>query len=75
LLAWLVAWLLGCLVAWLLACLLAQSAREISFQLNLVLSGVAPSANIINRANKKIVYSFQTLSLPFLSGLRGALAP
>lgn len=35
------------------------------FQLNLVLSGI----HIINRANKKIVYSFQTLSLPFFTSL------
>ena len=35
------------------------------FQLNLVLSGI----NIINRQNRKIVYSFQTLSLPFFTSL------
>ena len=35
------------------------------FQLNLVLSGI----HIINRQNKKIVYSFQTLSLPFFTSL------
>jgi LAGLIDADG DNA endonuclease family len=34
-------------------------------QLNLVLSGI----HKINRANKKIVYSFQTLSLPFFTSL------
>ena len=35
------------------------------FQLNLVLSRI----HIINRQNKKIVYSFQTLSLPFFTSL------
>ena len=35
------------------------------FQLNLVLSGI----HVINRQNKKIVYSFQTLSLPFFTSL------
>ena len=35
------------------------------FKLNLVLSGI----HIINRQNKKIVYSFQTLSLPFFTSL------
>ena len=35
------------------------------FQLNLVLSGI----NIINRQNRKIVYSFQTLSLTFFTSL------
>ena len=35
------------------------------FQLNLVLSGI----HIINRPNKKLVYSFQTLTLPFFNSL------
>ena len=35
------------------------------FQLNLVLSGI----HIINRPNKKLVYSFQTLTLPFFTSL------
>ena len=35
------------------------------FQLNLVLSRI----HIINRQNKKIVYSFQILSLPFFTSL------
>ena len=35
------------------------------YQLNLVLSGI----HVINRQNKKIVYSFQTLSLPFFTSL------
>ena len=35
------------------------------FQLNLVLSEI----HIINRVNKKLVYSFQTLSLPFFTNL------
>ena len=35
------------------------------FKLNLVLSGI----HIINRQNKKLVYSFQTLSLPFFTSL------
>jgi hypothetical protein len=35
------------------------------FQLNLVLSGI----HIINRPNKKLVYSFQTLSLPYFTSL------
>ena len=35
------------------------------FQLNLVLSRI----HIINRQNKKLVYSFQTLSLPFFTSL------
>ena len=35
------------------------------FQLNLVLSGI----HIINRTNKKLVYSFQTLSLPYFTTL------
>jgi LAGLIDADG DNA endonuclease family len=44
---------------------LTQEIWKISIQLKLVLSGV----HIINRANKKIVYSFQTLSLPFFTFL------
>ena len=35
------------------------------FQLNLVLSGI----RIINRPNRKLVYSFQTLTLPFFTSL------
>jgi hypothetical protein len=35
------------------------------FQLNLILSGI----HVINRPNKKLVYSFQTLSLPFFTSL------
>ena len=35
------------------------------FKLYLVLSGI----HIINRQNKKLVYSFQTLSLPFFTSL------
>jgi hypothetical protein len=42
-----------------------QISRKMCFQLNLVLSGI----HIINRPNKKLVYSFQTLTLPFFTSL------
>ena len=44
---------------------LTQEIWEMCIQLNLVLSSI----HIINRQNKKIVYSFQTLSLPFFTSL------
>lgn len=44
---------------------LTQEIWKMCFQLNLVLSGI----HIINRVNKKLVYSFQTLSLPFFTNL------
>lgn len=43
---------------------LTQEIWKMCFQLNLVLSGI----HIINRVDKKLVYSFQTLSLPFFHG-------
>lgn len=44
---------------------LTQEIWKMCFQLNLVLSGI----HIINRVDKKLVYSFQTLSLPFFTVL------
>ena len=44
---------------------LTEEIRKRCFQLNLVLSGI----RIINRPNRKLVYSFQTLTLPFFTSL------
>ena len=44
---------------------LTEEIWKMCFQLNLVLSGI----HIINRPNKKLVYSFQTLTLPFFTSL------
>jgi hypothetical protein len=44
---------------------LTQEIWKMCFQLNLVLSEI----HIINRVNKKLVYSFQTFSLPFFTNL------
>ena len=44
---------------------LTEEIRKRCFQLNLVLSVI----RIINRPNRKLVYSFQTLTLPFFTSL------
>lgn len=44
---------------------LTEEIWKMCFQLNLVLSDI----HIINRKNKKLVYSFQTLTLPFFTSL------
>lgn len=44
---------------------LTEEIWKMCFQLNLVLSEI----HIINRPNKKLVYSFQTLTLPFFTSL------
>ena len=44
---------------------LTEEIWKMCFQLNLVLSGI----HIINRPHKKLVYSFQTLTLPFFTSL------
>nr|YP_010846165.1 LAGLIDADG homing endonuclease [Cyathus stercoreus]WEV87352.1 LAGLIDADG homing endonuclease [Cyathus stercoreus] len=44
---------------------LTQEIWKFCFQLNLVLSGI----HIIKRTNRKTVYSFQTLSLPFFTSV------
>lgn len=44
---------------------LTEEIWKMCFQLNLVLSEI----HIINRKNRKLVYSFQTLTLPFFTSL------
>nr|YP_010833294.1 LAGLIDADG endonuclease [Agaricus bitorquis]WFG54041.1 LAGLIDADG endonuclease [Agaricus bitorquis] len=44
---------------------LTQEIWNLCFQFNLVLSGI----HIFKRPNRKIVYSFQTLTLPFFTNL------